>query len=444
MTTSEGRTAPPEFAVWGVTGLPEIKPGDDLGALLAQAAPNLRDGDIVVVTSKIVSKAEGRVMRGVDRDDAIDAETLRVVSEWTTSRGRTRIAQTRHGFVLAAAGVDASNVEPGTVVLLPENPDGSARNLRAALRDRLGVRVGVVISDTAGRPWRDGLVDFAVGAAGVTPREDLRGHTDGYGNELGVTVVAVADELAAATELVRTKLSGVPAAVVRGLGHLVTADDGPGAAILVRPADEERFRLGTPEAMRAAVLERRHVTEFSGEPVDRAAIRRAVAAALSAPAPHGTAPWRFVLVEAAGTRQRLLDAMLTAWVDDLRTDGLSEREIAAQIAVGQLLRRAPYLIIACLEPGDVRAYPAGRRDVAERRSFDLAMGAGIENLLISLTAEGLGSFWSHAPLFCVDVVAQELDVPDGWLPVAAVAVGHAASSPPDHPERDLDSYLLTR
>lgn len=447
--TTDGKPATPRhdpqaFAVRGVAGLPEIQSGDDLGTLIADAAPDLQDGDIVVVTSKIVSKAEGRIVRGVDRDEAIDAETARVVSEWTTPRGRTRIVQTHHGFVLAAAGVDASNVETGTVALLPEDPDGSARWLRAALRDRLGASVGVVITDTAGRPWRDGLVDFAVGAAGVTAREDLRGHTDGYGNELGVTVVAVADELASATELVRTKLSGVPVAVVRGLGHLVTPDDGPGAAVLVRPADEDRFQLGTPEAMRAAVFERRNVTDFSGEPVDRATIRRAVRAAVTAPAPHGSVPWRFGLVETAATRQRLSDAMLAAWVDDLRTDGLSEPEIADRTAAGQVLRRAPYLIVPCLVTVDVREYPAGRRDVAERRSLDLAMGAGIENLLIALAAEGLGSHWSHAPLFCADVVSRELELPDAWLPVAVVAVGHAASAPPDHPQRDSDDYVLIR
>jgi coenzyme F420-0:L-glutamate ligase/coenzyme F420-1:gamma-L-glutamate ligase len=448
MTTDEQRATPPHdptaFVVRGVAGLPEIRSGDDLGTLIAGAAPDLQDGDIVVVTSKIVSKAEGRIVRGVDRDEAIDAETARVVSEWTTPRGRTRIVQTHHGFVLAAAGVDASNVETGTVALLPENPDGSARRLRTALRDRLGVRVGVVITDTAGRPWRDGLVDFAVGAAGVVARDDLRGRTDGYGNELGVTVVAVADELASATELVRTKLSGVPVAVVRGLGHLVTAEDGPGAAALVRPADEDRFQLGTPEAMRAAVFERRNVTDFSGEPVDRATIRRAVEAALTAPAPHGSVPWRFALIETAATRQRLSDAMLAAWVDDLRADGLTEPEIAERTAAGQVLRRAPYLIVPCLVAQGARNYAAGRRDAAERRSFDLAVGAGIENLLIASAAEGLGSHWSHAPLFCADVVARELELPDDWLPVAAVAVGHAASPPPDHPHRDPDDYLLIR
>ncbi|MFW6203379.1 MAG: coenzyme F420-0:L-glutamate ligase, partial [Actinomycetota bacterium] len=258
-------TGPRSFTVTGVPGLPEIEPGADLAGLIAAAAPDLRDGDVLAVTSKIVSKAEGRVRTGVDRDDAIDAETVRVVSEWTTPRGRTRVAQTRHGFVLAAAGVDASNVAPGTVALLPEDPDGSARRLRRGLRERLGVAVGVVVTDTAGRPWRDGVVDFAVGAAGVVARDDLRGQRDGYGNELGVTVVAQADEIAAATELVRSKLAGVPVAVVRGLDHLVTAGDGPGAGVLIRTAEEDRFRLGTPEAMRAAVLARRDVRAFTAE-----------------------------------------------------------------------------------------------------------------------------------------------------------------------------------
>jgi coenzyme F420-0:L-glutamate ligase/coenzyme F420-1:gamma-L-glutamate ligase len=196
--------------------------------------------------------------------------------------------------------------------------------------------------------------------------------------------------------------------------------------------------------MRAAVLERRDVTEFSGEPVDRPAVRRAVEAALMAPAPHGSVPWRFALVESAAVRQRLLDAMLAAWVDDLRAYGLSEPEIAERTAAGQVLRRAPYLIVPCLVIDGARHYAAGRRHTAERRSFDLAAGAGIENLLIALAAEGLGSLWSHAPLFCADVVARELGLPDGWHPMAAVTVGHAASTPPDHPHRDPADYVLIR
>ena len=189
-----------ELRVSGIPGIPEISPGDDLGALIAGAAraetgPGLRDGDIVVITSKVVSKAEGRVV-SASREDAIAAETARVVAR----RGATTIAQTRHGFVLAAAGVDASNTAPGTVVLLPEDPDESARRLRKALRARLGVTVGVIVTDTMGRPWRAGQTDTAVGAAGVQPLRDHRGERDTFGNTLEVTVAAVADEIAAADD----------------------------------------------------------------------------------------------------------------------------------------------------------------------------------------------------------------------------------------------------
>src|SRR6516165_6933439 len=164
------------LTVTPVAGLPEITAGADLAGLIAGAAPALAHGDIVVVTSKIVSKAEGRVVRA-DREDAIDSETVRVVAR----RGDTRIAETRQGLVLAAAGVDASNTPPGTVVLLPEDPDGSARRLRKGLRDRLGARIGLIITDTLGRPWRTGQTDAAIGAAGVLPVVDHRGQPDTFG-----------------------------------------------------------------------------------------------------------------------------------------------------------------------------------------------------------------------------------------------------------------------
>ena len=196
-----------------MTGLPEITAGSDLAALIAEtAAPDLRDGDILVVTSKIVSKAEGRVV-AAPREQAIEAETARVVAR----RGATTIAQTRHGLVLAAAGVDESNTAPGTVVLLPEDPDESARRLRKALHARTGRTVGVIITDTMGRPWRAGQTDNAIGAAGVAPVRDYRGEADTFGNILEVTVAAVADEIAAAADLVKGKSRGVPVAVVRGL-----------------------------------------------------------------------------------------------------------------------------------------------------------------------------------------------------------------------------------
>lgn len=234
------------LAIRPLVGIPEVRPGDDLAQLIVAAEPDLHDGDILVVTSKVVSKAEGQV-RTWSREDAVASETVRVVAR----RGRTRIVETRHGLVMAAAGVDASNVEPGTVALLPIDPDASARRLRAGLRDLLGVRVGIIVSDTMGRPWREGLVDVAIGCAGIDPTDDLRGQTDPYGNDLAMTVTAVADELAAAGELVKGKLGGVPVAVISGLADRVTEEDGPGAAVLIRPAADDMFRLGTAEAIEA-------------------------------------------------------------------------------------------------------------------------------------------------------------------------------------------------
>jgi coenzyme F420-0:L-glutamate ligase/coenzyme F420-1:gamma-L-glutamate ligase len=200
------------------------------------------------VTSKIVSKAEGRQLDAESREEAITAETVRVVATRAHPGGVTRIVENKLGLVLAAAGVDASNTPPGTVLLLPENPDASARALCLALRERFGVSIGVVVSDTLGRPWREGQTDVAIGAAGIRVLDDLRGTLDAHGRRMDVTAAAVADEIAAAADLVKGKTSGNPVAVVRGLGHLVSGLDEPGAAALIRPAAEDMFRLGTEEA----------------------------------------------------------------------------------------------------------------------------------------------------------------------------------------------------
>ncbi|TLP62105.1 coenzyme F420-0:L-glutamate ligase [Microbispora triticiradicis] len=452
------------ITVSGVTGMPEVAPGDDIALLVAEAAPALEDGDILVVTSKIVSKAEGRIRRSGagaawngggapphtpgataagrgapprdSRTAAIEEETQRVVAR----RGDTVIAQTRHGFVMAAAGVDASNTAPGTVLLLPEDPDASAGRIRRGLRDRLGVRVGVIVSDTFGRPWRHGLTDVAIGASGVRPLDDLRGGADAYGNPLNATVVALADEIAAAGDLAKGKLSGVPVAVVRGLGGLVTGEDGPGGRALVRPADEDMFRYGSADV----VFARRTIREFSGREVDPAAVRRAVAAAIAAPAPHHTTPWRFVLLETPRARAELLDAMRDAWIADLRSDGFSEESIARRIRRGDVLRNAPYLAVPCLVMDGSHTYGDERRNAAEREMFVVATGAGVQNFLVQLAVEGLGSAWVSSTMFCREVVREVLGLPDDWDPMGAVAVGHPAAPPKDRPPRDAADFYVTR
>ena len=430
----------PRYEVIGVEGLPEVRPGDDVAALVA-AAIELQDGDVVVVTSKLVSKAEGRLVPvgGGDREAvrlrAVAEETVREVAR----RGTTVIAENRNGLVLAAAGVDASNVRSDEIALLPLDPDRSARELRDRLHQLTGRTVAVVVSDTMGRAWRVGQVDQAIGSAGLAPVRDARGTTDSYGAVLEVTEIAVADELAGAAELVKGKADGVPVAVVRGLA---LPDDGRGAQALVRPAQQDWFRLGTTEAHRATLGLRRTVRSFDDRPVDRNAVLRAVAAAVTAPAPHHTTPWRFVLVEEH--TEQLLDAMAAQWERDLRADGCTDESIAKRLRRGDVLRAAPYLVVPCLVRAGAHAYPDDRRRNAEERMFLVAMGAGVENLLVQLAAEGLGSAWVSSTLFCADVVREVLDLDAAWEPMGAVAVGHAAEPAKERPPRDPRDYVVLR
>jgi coenzyme F420-0:L-glutamate ligase/coenzyme F420-1:gamma-L-glutamate ligase len=266
----------PRFSAWAIPGIPEVRAGDDLVALIldaigAQAVSDatlaLADGDILVVASKIVAKAEGMLVPATDREKVIADDTVRVVAERVTPNGITRIVETRQGLIMAAAGIDMSNVPDGYALRLPEDPDLSARKLCTALREKLGIRLGIIVTDTFGRPWRVGQTDVAIGAAGVKLTEDLRGGTDSNGRPLHATIAVLADEIAGAADLVKGKAGGLPVAVVRGLGHLVVAADAPGARSLVRPLEEDMFRFGSAEAYQLGYDTAR--AELGGAPANK-------------------------------------------------------------------------------------------------------------------------------------------------------------------------------
>ncbi|EYT64135.1 F420-0--gamma-glutamyl ligase [Dietzia sp. UCD-THP] len=456
--------APSDIRLWAPDGLPEFRPGDDLARILAGALtddPNgLIDGDVVVLTSKVLSKTEGRIVpaptdpdeRDALRRRLVDEESVRVVARVN----RTLITENRLGIVQAAAGVDGSNVESRELALLPEDPDGSAAALARDLRRLTGVRVGVVVTDTMGRAWRTGQTDVAIGAAGLRVSVGYDGAVDRQGNELFVTDVAVADEIAAAADLVKGKLGARPVAVVRGVGHLLVDDDDDRtdtpsrARDLIRDSGSDLFRLGTAEALaqgreqgrREAVPGRRSVRRFSDEPVPAEVLADAVADALTAPAPHHSTPVRFVRVSGAA-RHRLLDALRADWEADLRADGHSGDILARRLARGDLLRTCPELIAPFVDDSaGAHDYPDPRRNACEETMFTVAGGAAVQSLLISLAARGLGSCWVGSTIFAADTTRRELALPASWRPLGAVAVGVPADPvAPRAPRPAGDGYL---
>ncbi|WP_019200360.1 coenzyme F420-0:L-glutamate ligase [Tsukamurella sp. 1534] len=413
-----------------VLGIGEVEPGADVARLIADGAPWLADGDVVVATSKIFSKSEGRVLEAPSDPEERDAFRRRLIAEESVrvlaTRGRTWITENRLGVVQAASGVDASNVASDTVALLPEDPDGSAATVRAGLKDLLGVDVAVLITDTMGRAWRTGQTDAAIGAAGMEVLHAYAGAVDAYGNDLVVTEIAVADELAAAADLVKGKLGGVPVAVVRGFETRSPAEGSPlaNARGLVRPGEDDLFHTGVDAARRQALLLRRSVRAFADEPVPADDVQAAVAEALTAPAPHHTHPVRFVWVRDRERRTRLLDAMKAAWAEDLSGDGRTAESVAKRVRRGQLLYDAPELILPFMVPDGAHAYPDARRTAAEETMFTVAVGAAVQSLLVALAVRGIGSCWVGSTIFAADTVREALDLPSDFRPAGAIAVGY--------------------
>ncbi len=440
--------APAGLQVLPVTGLPDFRPGDDLAGAIATAAPWIVDGDVLVVTSKIVSKVEGQLVvsptdpiaRENFRRDLIDTETVRLVAQM----GRTKIVENKLGIIAAAAGIDASNVRLDEIALLPVDPDASAAAIVAAFADR-AITVGVVITDTQGRAWRNGVTDVAIGAAGVLVLDDHRGGVDAFGNELVVTQVGLGDEIAAAGDLVKGKLAGVPVAVVRGLAARAPGAD-LGARALIRPYDEDLFRLGTDLAIaqgrREAVLLRRTVRSFTSDPVDEDTLRRCIGIALTAPAPHHTKPVRFVLVREH--RQALLQSMLAEWEADLATDGWPDDRIDRRTARGQILHQATEIIIPFVTGDGRHDYPDERRRQAERTMFTVAGGAAVQALLVALAAAGIGSAWISSTIFAPVVVRSVLGLPDDWEPLGAIGIGHPVGALEPRPAAPIDDAFVIR
>ncbi len=421
-----------------VEGVKEVRPGDDLGEVLSAALGpvGVRDGDVVAVTQKVVSKAEGRVVAEGDggREGWVDREARRVVAR----RGDLVVAETRHGFVCANAGVDASNVEAGFLTLLPEDPDGSAERLRTALSERLGADVAVVITDTFGRPWRRGVVNVAIGCAGIASLVDLRGTADHLGRELEATVVALADEVAAASGLAMGKAERVPAALVRGVRH-----DGTSVPVaeLVRPPDEDLFRASPL----LSISERRTIRAFGEGQVPRGVVEEAVRAACTAPAPHHTRPWSFTALWSPAAKRRLLGAIAEAWRADLRGDGTPEDTIARRIARSDaVLGAAPVLIVPWVRFERAHPYPDAERAHAEQEMFLLSGGAAIQNLLLALHAQGYASCWISSTLFCQQESRVALGMDDQWFALGTVAAGPMPSgTAPPRPSLDLSAFLRT-
>lgn len=369
-------TAPEPVELYPVVGMPEVGDGDDLAGLvlgaLKASGQDLREGDVLVVSSKVVAKAQGRLVAAASREQVIAGETSEVVAERLTARGPARIVRTLGGLVLAAAGVDASNVPAEHVLLLPENADAAAERLLDGLRAGSGVqRLGVVVSDTLGRPWRIGQVDTAIGAAGVLIGQDLAGQPDAGGRPMEVTYRALADELAAAADLVKGKVSGVPVALVRGLPDLVV-DTPLGADALQRHPAEDWFRYGHAEAVRTAL----GIPPGSpGVPVQPAVpgdvvsrLQRAVAVALASPTwperPEAGDRWVHCIVADEYEVEQMLIAQGEASTEEelapeeaamamlLLLDGTGPHEL---VALGALAQRV--LVAAWAEDLDAAVVP---------------------------------------------------------------------------------------
>jgi coenzyme F420-0:L-glutamate ligase/coenzyme F420-1:gamma-L-glutamate ligase len=455
--------APAVARFTALSGVPMVKPGDDLAGIIlgALAASNetLRDGDVLVIAQKIVSKAQDRFVRLDTVTPSADAERLarevnkdarlvdlilRESTEVVRHRRDVLIVAHRLGLVMANAGIDQSNVDQGvnddTALLLPENPDATCAELRAALRAHTGAEVAIIINDSHGRAFRNGTVGVAIGASGLAALADLRGAPDLYGRRLLSTEVALADEIASAASLLMGQASeGRPIVLARGVLH---APAEGAAADLVRPKKIDLFRAAPRPSTSELLARRRSIRRYTQAPVSDDVIKQVLEAAINAPSAHNRQPWRFAVLKDAAAKERLARAMGERLREDRGRDGDASEQIEQDVARSfARITAAPVAIVVSLTMEDMDAYPDARRTAAEHQMAVQGTAMAMQNLLLAAHAAGLGASIMCGPLFCPDVVRAALTLPAQWEPQAVITMGVPANAGKPYRRRALSEVV---
>lgn len=445
--------APTAAKFIALAGVPLIKPGDDLAgiilAALAASGEKLRDGDILILAQKIVSKAQDRFVRlssvepssrakelarEVNKDPRLVELILRKSTEVVRHQRNVIIVAHKLGLVMANAGIDFSNIEQElgdeTALLLPQNPDQACAQLRADMFKLTGVDIAVIINDSHGRPFRSGTVGVAIGASGLPALADMRGNPDLFGRQLQSTEIGLADEIASAASLLMGQADeGRPLVLARGIP--MTRREGR-AAELVRDRKMDLFRTATsaPQSdMEELLLSRRSIRRYSSEPVTDNVVEKLIYAATCAPSAHNSQPWRFVVLKKPSTKQRLARAMGEQLRADRTRDGDPPDAIESDVARSfARITTAPVVVIVCLTMEDTDFYPDERRRNAEHQMAVQGTSMAMQNMQLAARAAGLGAGVMCAPLFCPETVRQVCGLPVQWEPQGLITIGYPANA----------------
>ncbi|HWP26312.1 MAG TPA: coenzyme F420-0:L-glutamate ligase [Xanthobacteraceae bacterium] len=461
-------TAATEARLIALPGLPLVKPGDDLAEIIAAALraadERLQDGDVLVVAQKIVSKAEGRLVRlatvqpsaraqelarVAGKDPRIVELILRESTEVVRCRRNVLIVSHRLGFVTANAGIDLSNVEQedaqdSTALLLPEDPDASCAALRSRLRSITGADVAVIINDSHGRAFRNGTVGVAIGASGLAALVDRRGEPDLFGRLLQTTEVGLADEIAAAASMLMGQArEGRPVVLIRGL--FFRRAEGS-ARELIRPKEQDLFLSPTAAtndaSVRQVIRSRRSIRHYRPQPVPPAVVEDILHSAICAPSAHNRQPWRFAVIHDLATKRELARRMGERLQADRMADGDPVDAIVKDVERSyDRIVSAPVVILVCLSMAEMDIYPDARRNACERQMAVQSTAMAVQNILLAAHAADLGAGTMCAPLFCPETVRAALGLSPDWEPQLLVTLGYPAGAPKPFKRRPLSEVM---